>query len=50
MIYDTLYLKDMTRIQYLRFLDKVYCKSGDYTGKLEKLIKQNDLKDYFNEE
>lgn len=50
MIYDTLYLKDMTRTQYLRFLDKVYCKSGNYTGKLEKLIKQNDLKDYFNEE
>ena len=28
MIYDTLYLKDMTRTQYLRFLDNVYCKSA----------------------
>lgn len=49
MIYDTLYLKDMSRTQYLKFLDKVYCKSGDYSGKLENLIKKNDLKECFNE-
>lgn len=49
MIYDTLYLKNMSRTQYLRFLDKVYCKSGDYTGKLEKLIKINNLKKCFDE-
>ena len=49
MIYDTLYLKDMTRTQYLRFLDKVYCKSGYYSRTLENLIKKNDLKECFNE-
>ena len=48
MIYDTLYLKDMSRIQYLKFLDNVYCKSGDYSGKLETIIKKNDLKECFN--
>lgn len=49
MIYDTLYLKDMTRTQYLRFLDNVYCKSGYYSRTLENLIKKNDLKECFNE-
>ena len=49
MIYDTLYLKDMTRTQYLKFLDNVYCKNGYYSRTLEKIIKQNDLKECFNE-
>jgi uncharacterized FlgJ-related protein len=49
MIYDTLYLKDMTRTQYLKFLDNVYCKSGYYSRTLENLIKKNDLKQCFNE-
>jgi hypothetical protein len=50
MIYDTLYLKNMTRVQYKRFLDKTYATGGNYTIMLEKLIKQKDLKDCFNEE
>lgn len=49
MIYDTLYLKDMTRTQYKRFLDNTYATGGNYTVKLEKIIKQNDLKECFNE-
>jgi uncharacterized FlgJ-related protein len=49
MIYDTLYLKDLTRTQYLKFLDNVYCKSGYYSRTLENLIKKNDLKECFNE-
>jgi len=48
MIYDTLYLKNMTRTQYKKFLDKTYCKNKHYSKTLEKLIKENDLKNCFN--
>ena len=49
MIYDTLYLKNMNRNQYLKFLGNVYCKHGDYAGKLENIIKKNYLKEVFTE-
>lgn len=49
MIYEALYLNDMSRIQYKRFLDKTYAKGKNYSGILEKLIVKNDLKDYFKD-
>jgi hypothetical protein len=49
MIYEALYLNNMTRTQYKKFLDKTYAKGKNYSGVLEKLIVKNDLKDYFND-
>ena len=49
MIYEALYLNDLSRTQYKRFLDKTYAKGKNYSGTLEKLIVKNDLKDYFND-
>lgn len=49
MIYEALYLNDMSRIQYKKFLDKTYAKGKNYSGILEKLIVKNDLKDYFKD-
>lgn len=49
-IYDTLYLKDMTRTQYKKYLDRVYAKGKNYSGKIEKIIKCNDFKECFNYE
>lgn len=49
MIYEALYLHNMSRKQYKRFLDKTYAKGKNYSGALEKLIVSNDLKDYFND-
>ena len=48
MIYEALYLNDMSRIQYKRFLDKTYAKGKNYSICLENLIKKNDLKECFN--
>ena len=50
MIYEALYLNNMTRTQYKKFLDKTYAKGKNYSGVLEQLIAKNDLKDYFNKE
>ncbi len=49
-IYDTLYLKDMSRVQYKKYLDKVYAKGKNYSGKIEKIIKCNDMKNCFTNE
>lgn len=49
MIYEALYLNDMSRTQYKKFLDKTYAKGKNYSGILEKLIVKNDLKDYFKD-
>ena len=48
MIYEALYLNDMSRTQYKRFLDKTYAKGKNYSICLENLIKKNDLKECFN--
>ncbi len=50
MIYDTLYLKNMTRTQYKSFLDRTYATGSKYTIKLENIIRINKLKEYFDEE
>ena len=49
MIYEALYLNGLTRTQYKKFLDKHYAEGKNYTIKLEKIIKTNDLKECFNE-
>ncbi len=47
MIYEALYLHNKSRTEYKRFLDKRYATGKNYSLLLEKLIRVNDLKDYF---
>lgn len=49
MIYENLYLNDKSRVEYKKYLDRVYAKGKNYSKKLETLIKQNNLKSYFEE-
>jgi Mannosyl-glycoprotein endo-beta-N-acetylglucosaminidase len=49
MIYEALYLHNMSRTQYKRYLDKTYATGKHYSLVLEKLIKKNDLKQCFDE-
>ena len=48
MIYEKLYLKNKSRIEYKQYLDRVYAKGKNYSKTLEKLVKENNLKDCFD--
>lgn len=45
MIYEALYLNDLSRTQYLKYLDKVYARAGSnlYSDLIKTLIKQRNL-------
>jgi uncharacterized FlgJ-related protein len=50
MIYENLYLNGKSRVKYKQYLDRVYAKGKNYTKTLEKIIKENNLKIYFEED
>lgn len=45
LIYEALYLNDLTKTQYYKYLDKVYARAGStyYSDLIKKLIKQRNL-------
>lgn len=43
LLYETKYLHNLSRSDYLLYLDKVYAEAGGYDKTLEKVIKQNNL-------
>lgn len=49
MIYEALFLHGLSRVQYKKYLDRVYAEGSNYTLKLEQIINKNNLKAYFNE-
>lgn len=48
LIYENLYLNGFSRVKYKSYLNRVYAKDKNYTKKLEKLIIQNKLNEYFD--
>ena len=43
LLYETKYLHNLSREDYLKYLDRVYAEAGGYDKILEKVIKQNNL-------
>lgn len=47
LIFEAKYMHDLSRSEYLTYLDKVYAEAGGYSKVLEQIIKKNKLKEKF---
>lgn len=49
LLYEARYMHGLNREQYKKYLDQVYSEGGGYSDKLEQIIKQNNIKQLFND-
>ena len=47
LLYDAVYLNDLSRADYLKYLDRVYAEATDYDKLIERVIESNNLKEVF---
>ena len=47
LLYDAIYLNDLSRADYLKYLDRVYAEAGGYDTLIIKVIESNNLKEIF---
>ena len=50
LIFEAKYMHDLSRSEYLFYLNKVYAEAGGYSKVLEQMIKNNKLKEKFKDE
>jgi uncharacterized FlgJ-related protein len=50
LLYETKYLGNLSRADYLKYLDASYAQAGNYDKVLESIIKKNKLKEKFKNE
>lgn len=50
LLYETKYLGNLSRADYLKYLDASYAQAGNYDKVLESIIKKNRLKEKFKNE